>query len=135
MKHAKGEWKVCIQPSHGIRLSVRAYENNKSIEVCSVNSPGFLENRSSKPVAEANAKLIAEAGTVTNQTGKTPKQLADENKKLLYWLETATELFDQLRDSDAGQKLGISWRHCIKEQVYKYKQAINKATLQKAVNV
>ena len=33
--------------------------------------------------AESNAKLIAEAGTVANETGKTPRQLADDNKVLL----------------------------------------------------
>lgn len=32
---------------------------------------------------KANAQLIAEAGTVANETGKTPRQLADSNKELL----------------------------------------------------
>lgn len=31
---------------------------------------------------EANAQLIAEAGTVTHETGFTPRQFADQNKKL-----------------------------------------------------
>ena len=31
----------------------------------------------------ANAKLIAEAGTVTNECGKTPRELLSENKELL----------------------------------------------------
>jgi len=33
--------------------------------------------------AEANAALIAEAGTVAHETGKTPRQLAEENRELL----------------------------------------------------
>ena len=32
---------------------------------------------------DERARIIAEAGTVANQTGKTPQQLADENKELL----------------------------------------------------
>lgn len=80
-KISKGKWKVCIQPSHGMRVSVRAYENNKSIEICSVNSPGFLENKSSKPVADAHAKLIVEAGNTYNATGLTPKELQENLMK------------------------------------------------------
>jgi hypothetical protein len=33
----------------------------------------------------ANAELIAEAFNVTNETGKSPRELADENKELKYW--------------------------------------------------
>lgn len=33
--------------------------------------------------AEANAALIAEAGTVANETGLTPRQLADQRAELL----------------------------------------------------
>lgn len=32
---------------------------------------------------EANARLIAEAGTVASETGMTPRQLADQRKELL----------------------------------------------------
>lgn len=38
---------------------------------------------SNLPIDRANAQLIAEAGTVANETGKTPRQLAEENKMLL----------------------------------------------------
>ena len=36
---------------------------------------------------QSNATLIAEAGTVFHETGKTPRRLADENAELLVALE------------------------------------------------
>ena len=49
----------------------------------------------------ANANLIAEAGTVANETGKTPRQLADENAKLREACEallTEAKAWDGKRD-------------------------------------
>ena len=45
--------------------------------------------------AESNAKLIAEAGTVANETGKTPRQLADDNKVLLEALQNMRVMYWQ----------------------------------------
>ena len=47
----------------------------------------FIRTEDDYPIAwayeTANAKLICEAFNVTNETGKSPRQLADENKELL----------------------------------------------------
>ncbi len=48
--------------------------------------------------SEANAQLIAEAGTVANETGFTPRQLADQNKELREVLEKALRFL--LADGD-----------------------------------
>lgn len=44
-------------------------------------------NEAHKEEAKANAELIAEAFNVSNETGKTPRMLADENLKLIQALE------------------------------------------------
>ena len=49
---------------------------------------GNLEER------QANALLIAEAGTVANETGLSPRQLADQRAELLAALDSALECFD-----------------------------------------
>ena len=45
------------------------------------------ERESEYEITLANAELIAEAGTVANETGYTPRQLADQNKILLKALD------------------------------------------------
>lgn len=64
--------------------------------------------------AEANAKLIAEAGNVTNETGKTPRQLADENKELLNALKPFAELykqFDGIVGNRPSEGIICAWHH------------------------
>lgn len=43
---------------------------------------------------QANAQLIIEAGNVANETGKTPRQLAEENKELLEALQYAIKTIE-----------------------------------------
>ena len=73
---------------------------------------------------EANAKLIAEAGTVTNETGKSPRQLADENKELLEALHHLVGVQKEFgTDSNNRQILRVEqkdWKLIL--------EAINKAT-------
>ena len=45
---------------------------------------------------ESNSKLITEAFNVANETGKMPRQLADENKELLEALITAEDTLRKL---------------------------------------
>lgn len=70
MKHSKGKWKSDFIYS--------AWD----IIVGGVKIAENIGGKTNEE-REANAKLIAEAGTVANETGKTPRQLADENKELL----------------------------------------------------
>lgn len=63
------------------------------------------------------AKLICETFNVTQETGKTPRQLADENKMLLHALETIYGAYS------TGGLTGL-----FKEEILVMKEAINKAT-------
>lgn len=94
MNYTKREWKV----------------NNKN-QVESRNRMGRLlfrwEQFTPKDMintSETNAKLIAEAGTVANETGKTPRQLADINTGLLEACKKAqtliTEMHNELRSKE-----------------------------------
>lgn len=65
----------------------------------------------------ANAQLIAEAGNVTQETGKTPRQLAEENKMLLHALKIIDGAYA------TGGLTGL-----LKEEISIMKEAINKAT-------
>ena len=47
----------------------------------------FGDVRGGKDVAKANARLIAEAGTVYHETGLTPRQLAEQRAELLEALQ------------------------------------------------
>lgn len=51
---------------------------------------------------EANARLIAEAGTVHHETGLTPRQLAEQRRELL---DALAELIS-IRDSDGDEWFG-----------------------------
>lgn len=64
-------------------------------------------------------KLIAEAFNVANETGKSPRQLADENKELVEALKLITS---QIKIHDTGD-----W---YQGEIYKAEQAINRSTKQ-----
>lgn len=79
-------------------------ETNEADEWVDVNSVkgifartfyGELEPIITKKEAELNANLISEAFNVANETGKTPRQLADDNKVLLETLRKFTILSEE----------------------------------------
>jgi len=116
MKHTKGEW--TFSPMKGTKhhcFSAQVWDEN-GFNLASIDSRyGEIE-------ATANAKLIAEAGTVANETGKTPRQLADENKILLEAAKEAISSIDSLmfEHNDYGPGYLIS--------LNQIKKAIRKAT-------
>lgn len=73
-------------------------------------------NEFDKEEARANAELIAEAGNVYIETGKTPRQLADINAELLEALQEAEM---------------VLWMHSleIRKAGYNPTDAINKAAV------
>lgn len=75
-KHTPGEWHVNSQ---------------QNLIICGKKWIADLSCKGFEPVSEeerkCNAELIAEAGNVVNETGKTPRQLADLNKELIQALE------------------------------------------------
>ena len=73
----KGEWMI---------LDTGEFESTiyaNQIRIADVKSFGDGFNDAPFQERLENEKLIAEAGTVANETGKTPRQLADDNKLLL----------------------------------------------------
>jgi hypothetical protein len=87
----KGVW--AIHSRYG-RCNVSA-PNGRSI--CSTG--GYSSNAQDSGVIraenEANAALIAEAGTVANETGLSPRQLADQRAELLAALDEICQEFAQ----------------------------------------
>jgi len=72
--HTKGPWRVAkhdtLKDVYHVDAGPQGYERT-TVAIASGKE------------AEPNAFLIAEAGTVAHETGKTPRQLADENRALL----------------------------------------------------
>lgn len=73
MKQTQGKWNVL--PATTDHWYIESDINMGGILICDLLTDNTTEE------AEANAELIAEAGTVANETGFTPRQLADQNKK------------------------------------------------------
>ncbi len=91
----KGEW---VYFHNGNYFEVRSNNGlTPYISIFHFNKSEFngIDEVCEKEEAEANAKLIAEAGTVANETGKTPRQLADDNKVLLEALQNMRVMYWQ----------------------------------------
>lgn len=86
LKITKGEWTAFQSGDRFYIGSNGASFNNLLAEI-------FAPEEAKDEEDMANAQLIAEAGTVANETGKTPRQLADLNKELL-------QVLIELRDGD-----------------------------------
>ena len=94
----KGEFEV--SPNNvevGDSLFVKV-ENHGSA-ICQI----YTNNKSVKSIEQAvcNAELIAETFNVANETGKTPRQLAEENKALLEALISISEYWNRDRNDGA----------------------------------
>ena len=117
LKITKGVWDVAdyLDKENGNRsLAVWVGQDQT---ICLV-SPKISENKTDL----ANAKLIAEAGTVANETGKTPRQLYDENKILL---EAINKIALRGGDLEGLRELTAFERYALDLSV----EAINKTTL------
>lgn len=80
MKHTKGEWIVKEWDQTGTDFyHIRSKNKFTDLIATIFRWKGHIDKRE----AQANAKLIAEAGTVTNETGYTPRQLAEQKAELL----------------------------------------------------
>ena len=89
MEHTKG--KAIIRRNH-TNCEIILDNNSPYSERVSICTTGNWIGKAI-PEMEANAELICEAFNVANETGKTPRQLTDENKELL---EACIKAFDIL---------------------------------------
>ena len=65
---------------------ITVYATNSDLEmICDVKRDDILHHRNQD--FKANAELIAEAGTITNQCGFSPKELLEQRDELLKVLE------------------------------------------------
>lgn len=85
----KGEWKT-------LKISVLDFKQITitSSESKTVLAHMYLPEYDITPEIEANAELLAEAGTVANQCGLSPAQLLQQNKELREALEEIKTLYD-----------------------------------------
>ena len=111
--HTPGPWNVCKDGSLG---SVESASGKMVAQAQQITAPAGLDME-----RLANARLIAEAGTVAHETGLTPRQLAEQRAELL---EALQDLVAQVDDH--------SWLTC---EMAAARAAIAKATAQtKPVN-
>ena len=82
MKHTKGEWYIDDDGEKVAKVRSTIHKEGKGICLIYPNKEW-----------EANAKLIVEAGNVTNETGYTPRQLAEQKAELLEALKTIKGAF------------------------------------------
>ena len=103
--YTKGKWEVSKMYDDG---SVHIHGGANQEYVCSVQ----IEQIGGGAIAEvmeegrlANARLIAEAGTIANKTGFTPKQLAEQKADLLEACKLAREALKDHVQYDDGESL------------------------------
>lgn len=82
-KHTPGPWKI----KSGDSLAIQALNKDIAI-VCAPLTTTVTEKI-------ANARLIAEAGTVATETGLTPRQLAEQWAELLDFVASIVEMTEE----------------------------------------
>lgn len=126
-KHTKGEWSVSksqfsskLFGTH-TGFSIHSTSNMPLRSICNItlnNAVGIPENE-----REANAKLIAEAGTVANECGLSPRQLLDQRNMLLIELKSARNIIPHLMEGESEET-----KRGVRPHLEAIKKAIKKAT-------
>lgn len=106
-KHTKGQWEVTNEHD-----ALYVYSSSGDYISTIVLSESIEEG-------EANAKLIAEAGTVASECGLTPRQLLEQRNELLKALELSARTIDTMMMTGGRPSSEI---------LKKIKEAIKKAT-------
>ena len=115
MKHTSG--KASFDNNIGCK---DVYAGNNKIAIC------FTTGINNESQDKANAELICEAFNVANETGKTPRQLADENKELLEAVLSTQKFFD---DMPKGQFGNLVFDFGLMNDMFiNIRKSINKAT-------
>ena len=99
------------------------FETGESWDINKEDEDGFEYIAEVPKSFKSNAELICEAFNVSNETGKTPRQLADENKELL-------EALQEIKKGEGAYNMD-KYEHAnntIENMKSLATQAINKAT-------
>lgn len=96
-----GQWERCAYgvwakdgQGHNLRLAIAEI----------AHSEGVVLRVDSEEQSVANMDLFAEAGTVANETGLTPRQLADRKADLLEALKAVTRCLEEHINEEAKSK-------------------------------
>ena len=121
-KHTSGEW-ICNDASSHITSTIKIIAGGPHKELL-VAEALIIDSVADVPIrgeeSRANAELIAEAGTIANETGFTPRQLAD-------MLQEKTEDCKNLAD---GMKHLNRVTALLREQKEELLEALNEANEQ-----
>lgn len=129
MKHTQGIWKVAMNGK-------QVWANN-NMTICTMNAD--LDMKEGEFIE--NARLIAEVGTVLNETGKTPKQLASIVNELMAEIVELKCKYKPLAESNAELLEALKCAYNVCKSTYPLfnewvedkviSEAINKASLTK----
>jgi hypothetical protein len=98
-KHTAGNW--TFKPSGDANFYFIKTESKPNSWLMNIQQNGELSNAEQI----ANIELITEASSVANETGKTPRQLADENKELLdAFIELKKSMDETIKWQNGGLK-------------------------------
>lgn len=92
-KHTPGPW-----TTENPEKSLGSVDSYSGVRVAQAQEVSVYDRINGSPQRIANARLIAEAGTVATETGLTPRQLAEQRKELL---EAAKDAVEAIADGDA----------------------------------
>lgn len=92
-KPTPGPWQVCMVPANEhwfAGITIGSADPSDGRRICDVFTAGAAGDEVSQ-MHVANARLIAEAGTVAHETGLTPRQLVEQRAELLHALRNCVE--------------------------------------------
>jgi hypothetical protein len=115
MEHAQGKW---IKDYGGTKGHIKSVTDSDSNTPTVARYDIFPESSDHYCTQDANGELIAEAGTVTNETGYTPRQLANQKAELLKALNELRLKIGNLYPMD--KRFGLEYKKAM--------SAIKKAT-------
>jgi len=119
----KGEWKVSGRPyqqkTDGEHHSCFEINNEKNEKTAQVFAYSFFNTTIEK--AEANAKLIADAGTTANKCNLLPSELLAQRDELLQLLKNC------IKSMKFSVELGISGNKDFSDEIHTSEQAIKNA--------
>lgn len=103
--YPKGKWELIENPiALESRIAVVSKEEGeKDILICQITSIRGDSYEDNTPYIPSISKLIVESGNVLIETGKTPLQLADENKNLLEALKDIVDWHHRVIITNGGQ--------------------------------
>lgn len=119
-----GPWTVDFDIAQFYRIEAQGTDNLDTV----AEVPLTGDEEYDRDVTVANARLIAEAGTVATETGLTPRQLAEQRAELLEALQAMVDHAGEEEEIGGGLVGVSSPTDASKEAYTKARAAIRNAT-------